>query len=170
MKRLFSSILVGLACVMGATTGVFAQTQSPEVTPSTLDSRSITTTLTVYLDAFNIGDLRKAYSMFADIKQQMSLKQWEALGDPQKGWRPILTRVHVVEKQNAAMVYTVSTILPPNATHRRNFIFVYPMIKHKEAWKMVSDEADFGHQTSLIFKQLTKKIEAYAEKQHVSLN
>jgi hypothetical protein len=170
MKRLFASMLMGLALVMGTTTCVFAQAQSPQITPNTPTGRSIAMTLQVYLNAFNVGDLPKAYSMFADIKQNTSLKQFEAQGDPQKGWNPVLTRVHVIEEQNIAQVYIAATIHPPKQSGSHNIIFVYPMVKPNGTWKLVSDESDFGHQKYLIFQKLGKEIEAYAEKQHVSLN
>lgn len=164
MKWLILSLSTWLACVMGATTGVFAKVNVPQVTPNTADSKSIATTLQVYLNAFNVGDLVKAYSMFADIKQHQSLKQFEAQGDPQKGWRPLLTSVYVVEKDNIADAYAKMTILTSNGTKRQNFLFVFPLIKENGTWKMVSDESDFGHQKYLVFKQIDKEINAYAQK------
>lgn len=130
------------------------------------DDRLIIKTLTKYLDAFNIGNLPKAYSMFADIAHHMSLKQWKTQGDPQKGWRPVVKRIHVIEKDNLALVYMVATILPPTVKQRRIFIFVYPMIKQNNVWKMVYDEADFGLQNIQLFNRLNTEMQSYAQKQH----
>ena len=139
-----------------------------EITPLTADSKSIAATLTTYLDAFNQGDLAKAYAMFADIKQHMSFTKWKDQGDPQKGWRPVLTRVHVVEKGNVADAYITASIWPPNQGSRSNFVFVYPMTKLGGTWKLVYNEEDFGRQKFLIFQQFNREIEAYASKQRLS--
>ncbi len=139
-----------------------------EITPLTADSKSIAATLAAYLDAFNQGDLAKAYAMFADIKQHMSFTKWKDQGDPQKGWRPVLTRVHVVEKGNVADAYITASIWPPNQGNRSNFVFVYPMTKLGGTWKLVYNEEDFGRQKFLIFQQFNREIEAYASKQRLS--
>ena len=131
------------------------------ITPPTADGKAIAATLAVYLDAFNQGNLAGAYAMFADIKQHISFAKWKKQGDAQKGWRPFLTSVHVVEKDNVAEAFVAVSIWPSNQSGRSNFIFVFPMAKLKGTWKLVYDEKDFGHQKVLLFSQFNREIDAY---------
>ena len=162
MNRFILLLTLGMVCITGSSTNVLAHTKPPQIIPKTITNQSIARTLQSYLNAFNVDNLGKAYSMFADIKQHQTLKQFKAQGDPQKGWRPILTSVYVIEKENIAEAYAKMSIM--NHTQKPNFLFVYPLIKQNGTWKMVFDESDFGHQKFLLFKQINKEMNTYAQK------
>jgi hypothetical protein len=163
MKRTILSLTMG--CMLAGLPASTTQAKSVKITPSTAQNRVIAATLQEYLTDFSRGDLRKAYAMFADIRQHLSLKAWYAQGDPQLNSHPLLTRVHVIGKENIAEVYAVMQLAGSTQTPSHTLIFVYPMIRQGGVWKMVYDQSDFGKQKSVLFKKLGQAIGAYANKQ-----
>ena len=162
MERWLTSIVAGLIVTFTGPGLAGAQTQVTSMAhQSNASNEAIHATLAVYLAAFDVGNLPKAYSMFADIKSHVSLAKWTAQGDPQKGWRPIIERIRVFQKGNAALAYTTLSVFHVKDHQRRNIIFVFPLIRKNDRWRMVFDENDFGHQMSIAFKELSKEANAY---------
>ena len=162
MTSLIRYVLLALAVAIGITHYAPARPSHPtvEVTPDTAGARSIATSLSTYLTAFSEGDLTKAYAMFADIQQHLSLAKFEAQGDPQKGWNIRLTGIYVFEEDRAADVYAVMSVRYPKEQPKHPVAFVFPMIKQHRTWKMVFSTSDFGSLTARIFHKLNSELAA----------